>query len=216
MSPMRTACHTLIVAATLSAAPAVFPAVSAAFAQGVLDDWSAIAPPGDKPVAKRVSLDPATTALLVLDLATQTCAPARHCPDMLPQVSALLSHARARHWTVIYTLGGASKDADILPEIARHEDEAVFTGGPDKYIGTGLEAELKKHGIKTVVTVGSAAEGAVLETAASSAFHGYDVVLPADGMASEFRYAQQYVIWDLTHAPRVADRTTLSASALIE
>ena len=190
--------------------------ITPALAQGVLDDWGPIAPPGDKPVAQHVTLDPATTALLVLDLATQTCPARRDCPAMLPAVATLLAHARARHWSVIYTLGAASTPADILPGIARHEDEAVFTAGPDKFIGTGLEAALKEHGIKTVVTVGSAAEGAVLETAASAVFRGFSLVLPVDGMASEARYAQQYVVWDLTHAPRVMDRTTLSASALID
>lgn len=208
MSPIRAACHIAGVVATLSAAPA--------FAQGVSDHWEAIAPPGDKPVAASVSLDPATTALLVLDLATQTCPVARHCPAMLPAVEMLLAHARARHWAVIYTLGAASTVADILPGIARHDDEKLFTSGPDKFIGTGLEAELKQRGIKTVVTVGSAAEGAVLETAASAAFRGFDVVLPADGMASATQYALQYVMWDLLNAPRVADRTKLSASALID
>ena len=208
MSPIRTACHIVGIVATLSVSPA--------FAQGVLDHWAAVAPPGDKPVAARVTLDPATTALLVLDVATQTCSAAQHCPAMLPAIETLLAHARARHWTVIYTLGAASTVADILPGVARHDDEKLFTSGPDKFIGNGLEAELKQRGVKTVVTVGSAAEGAVLETAASAAFRGFDVIVPADGMASVTQYALQYVVWDLLNAPRVKDRTRLSASALID
>ena len=189
-----------------------------ALAQGVLDEWATITPPTDKPVAQRVSLAPATTALLVLDLATQTCsAPTRpRCPPMAAHVQPLLAHARERHWLVVYTLGGASKTADILPDVAKLGSEPEFTGPPDKFVGTGLEALLRERGIKTVVTIGSAAEGAVMETAASAAFRGLDVVVPVDGMVSSTLYNEQYVAWNLTHAPRLPERVTLSALGLIE
>ena len=187
-------------------------------AQGVLDDWATITPPADKPVAQRVSLTPATTALLVLDLATQTCsAPNRpRCPAMAAHVRPLIAHARERHWLVVYTLGGASKTADILPAVAKLDAELEFTGPPDKFVGTGLEALLKERRIKTVVAIGSAAEGAVMETAASAAFRGFDVVVPVDGMVSSTLYNEQYVAWNLTHAPRLPEKVTLSAVGLIE
>ena len=193
-------------------------AAAPALAQGVLDDWATITPPADKPVAQRVSLTPATTALLVLDLATQTCsAPNRpRCPAMAAHVQSLIAHARERHWLVVYTLGGASKTADILPAVARLDAELEFTGPPDKFVGTGLEALLKDRGIKTVVAIGSAAEGAVMETAASAAFRGFDVVVPVDGMVSSTLYNEQYVAWNLTHAPRLPEKVTLSAVGLIE
>jgi nicotinamidase-related amidase len=193
-----------------SAAPAA--------AQGVLDAWTTITPPADKPVAQRVSLAPPTTALLVLDLATQTCsAPTRpRCPAMAEHVQPLLAHARERHWLVVYTLGAASKTADILPSVAKLASEPEFTGPPDKFIGTGLEALLRERGITTVVTIGSAAEGAVMETAASAVFRGFDVVVPVDGMVSSTLYNEQYVAWNLTHAPRLPERLTLSAVGLID
>ena len=192
--------------------------LSPAMAQGVLDHWATIKPPADMPVAQRVSLVPATTALLVLDLATQTCsAPVRpRCPAMAAHVRPLIEHARERHWLVVYTLGSASKTADILADVAKLGSEPEFTGPPDKFIGTGLEASLREHGIKTVVALGSAAEGAVMETAASAAFHGFDVVVPVDGMVSSTLYNEQYVAWNLTHAPRLPERITLSAVGLID
>ena len=211
MSPVARIYPFLAFAVGLAAGPA-------AQAQGVLDQWATITPPADKPVAQRVNLDPSTTALLVLDLATQTCsAPTRpRCPAMAQSVQPLVTYARERRWLVIYTLGAASKTADILPAVAKLASEPEVTGPPDKFVGTGLEALLKERGIKTVVTVGSAAEGAVMETAASAAFRGFDVVVPVDGMVSSTLYNEQYVAWDLTHAPRVADRVTLSALGLIE
>ncbi len=200
----------LTLAALLGATPA--------FAQGVLDDWASVTPPSEKPVAQRVTPAAASTALLVLDLATQTCsAPARpRCPAMAARVQPLIAQARARGWLVVYTLGAASKTADILPVVAKLESEPEITGPPDKFVGTPLEAMLKERGIKTVVTIGSAAEGAVMETAASAAFRGFDVVVPVDGMVSGTLYAEQYVAWNLTHAPRLTERVTLSALGLIE
>lgn len=189
-----------------------------AMAQGVLDQWVTITAPTDKPVAVRVSLDPATTALLVLDLATQTCDPQQRprCPAMAQFVQPLLAHAREKKWAVIYTLGAASKTADILPAVAKLAAEPEVTGPPDKFVNTGLEGLLRDRGIKTVVTIGSAAEGAVMETAASAVFRGFEVVVPVDGMVSSTLYNEQYVAWNLTHAPRLPEHLKLSAVGLID
>jgi nicotinamidase-related amidase len=191
---------------------------SHASAQGIVSEWNAVTPP-PPPGLSTVTLDPATTALLVLDIAQQTCnAETRpRCLAMLPTVAKLLDHARARKWTVIYTLGAASKPADILPQVAMLGSEPIVIAPPDKFIGTNLEALLKERGIKTVVTVGAAAEGAILHTAATAAFRGFDVVVPVDGMASGSLYAEQYVAWDLRNAPRLGgDRVKLSDVAMIE
>ena len=189
-----------------------------AMAQGVLDQWATITPPTDKPVASRVSLGPATTALLVLDLAAQTCDPQQRprCPAMAEHVRPLIAHARERRWLVVYTLGAASKTADILPAVAKLDSELEVTGPPDKFVNTGLEGLLRDRGIKTVVAIGSAAEGAVMETAASAAFRGFDVVVPVDGMVSSTLYNEQYVAWNLTHAPRLPERVKLSAVGLVD
>ncbi len=190
---------------------AVLSAPSPTLAQGVIDEWSRVEPPAPPQLVK-VTLDPQSTALLVLDLAQQTCNAAQRprCIAMLPRAKALLAHARARNMVVVYTLGAASTTADILPDVAMRGDEPVVTSGPDKFVGTNLEALLKAKGIKTVITIGAAAHGAVLHTAAGSAFRGFDVVVPVDGMAAETAYAEQYTAWDLVNAPRLADRIKLT------
>ncbi len=207
--------HAALKAATLAALLTL--AAGPTSAQGIIAEWGAVAPP-PAPTLARVALDPATTALLVLDLAEQTCNQQSRprCLAMLPRVAKLLARAREKKWTVIYTLGAASKPADILAPIAMLGTEPVVTAPPDKFVGTNLEALLKERGIKTVVTVGAASEGAVLHTAATSAFRGFDVVVPVDGMASATLYAEQYVAWDLVNAPRLADRVKLSAIGMIE
>ncbi len=70
---------------------------------------------------------------------------------------------------------------------------------------------LEAKGIKRVIVTGTASEGAVLNTAADAAFHGLNVVIPVDGMSSTELYAEQYVAWHMTHAPGVAQKTTLTS-----
>ena len=188
-----------------------------ASAQGVVDEWASIkAPPA--PALGRVAVAPKTTALLVLDLASQTCNATQRprCIAMLPRLKPLLAKARAKGWFVVYTLGAASTTADILPEVAMLGSEPVVTSGPDKFVATDLEKILKDHGIKTVIAIGAAAHGAVLHTAAGSAFRGFNVVVPVDGMAADNAYAEQYTTWDLVNAPRLGDRVKLTALDWIE
>lgn len=200
---------TLAFAALLSLSPA--------WAQGVIDEWEIVKPPAP-PMLAQVSLDPKTTALLVLDLARQTCNPEQRprCIAMLPRVQPLLAQARAKNWFVVYTLNAAAAPSDIMPAVAMLGSEPVVKGAPDKFLGTDLQKILKDHGIKTAVMIGAAAEGAVLHTAATAAFLGFDVVVPVDGMAAENAYAEQYTAWDLVNAPRLPDHVKLSAIGLIE
>jgi nicotinamidase-related amidase len=183
----------------------------AASAQGVYDDWSSVKAPAPPPLAK-VTVDPATTALLVLDIARQTCnAESRpRCIAMLPRVAKVLAFARAKGVPVIYTLGAASKPADIWAEAAMRGDEPLVTAGPDKFVNTDLEKMLREKGIKTVICIGAAAHGAVLHTAASAAFRGFDVLVPVDLMASDTAYAEQYTAWHLVNAPRLGERIKLT------
>ena len=186
-------------------------------AQTIIEDWSRVTPP-PPPALSRVTVAPSTTALLVLDVATQTCnAQTRpRCVAMLPKVRQLIAFARAKGLMVVYSLGGASTAADILPEAAPAGGEPMVKSGPDKFVGTDLDRILKDKGIKTVVAIGAAAHGAVLHTASASAFRGYDVVVPVDAMAAESVYAEQYTAWHLVNAPRLADRVKLTKADMIE
>jgi len=200
----RLACAAALAFTTLLAAPL-------ASAQGVYTDWNNVkAPP--PPALSKITVDPATTALLVLDVAKQTCSPESRprCIAMLPKVAKILSFARTKGLPVIYTLGAASTPADIWPEAAMLGNEPLFKAGPDKFINTDLEAQLRAKGIKTVICIGSAAHGAVLHTAASAAFRGFDVIVPVDLMASENTYAEQYTAWHLVNAPRLVDKVKLT------
>lgn len=183
----------------------------AAQAQSVLNTWSSVKPPAaPKPVA--VTLNPKTTALLLLDFVSQTCN-ATHRPRCLASVkpvAALLARARAAHATILYSYVLSGHPADINPALAPRPGEAMVQSGPDKFLHTNLAALLRADHIRTVIVTGTAAEGAVLATGAQAAYRGYRVILPADGLSAAHRYAEQYTIWDFLNAPFLSNRTTLT------
>jgi len=202
----------LVVATTLPD----FPVGTLAFAQTIVDEWATVkAPP--PPELKPVTIgNPKETALLMLDFVKQICSPQARprCVASIPRVQGLLKEARAKGVHVIYSLAGQSV-ADIWPEVAPIAGEPSVSSGPDKYLGTELEKILKERGIKTVIAVGVAAEGAVLHTSAGSAFRGLKVIVPVDGMSSSTTYAEQYTAWHLTNAPRLGAQVTLTKIDLI-
>jgi nicotinamidase-related amidase len=191
--------------------------IQAAQAQTVIDEWATVkAPP--PPELKSVSIDPKSTALIVMDISTQSCTAEKRprCVATLPQVQKLIGEARAKGVFVLYTLAGSSKRTDLLKQIAPQDEEQSFSGaGPDKFVGIDLDSILKSKNIKTLITVGTAAEGAVLHTAAGAAFRGYDVVVPVDGMSSANIYAEQYTAWHLSNAPRLPDHVKLTKVDMI-
>jgi len=184
---------------------------TSALCQTIVDEWAGVkAPP--PPELKRVTIDPKATALLMLDFVKQFCGPRPRCVASLPKVQRLLTQARAKGVQVIYSLG--TTVADIYPEVAPVGGEHVVTSRPDKFLNTDLEKTLKEKGIKVVMVVGVAAEGAVLHTAAGSALRGFKVIVPVDGVSST-TYAEQYTAWHLTNAPRLGAQTTLTRTDLI-
>jgi nicotinamidase-related amidase len=181
-------------------------------AQGatIIDDWSTVkAPP--PPALQSVTVDPATTALLVLDFVKQTCSGPR-CTAALPNVTKVVQNARAAHVPLIYSFTATSTMADTLPPVAPLGGEPAVQAGPDKFLGTDLGQILTQKGIKTVVVMGMSAQGAVLYTASHAALTGLTVVVPVDAMPSEVPYAEQYVVWALANAPRLSANVKLTSS----
>jgi nicotinamidase-related amidase len=192
--------------------------IPAAQADSVIDEWATVkAPP--PPELKPVSIDAASTALIVMDISSQSCTVEKRprCVATLPKVQKLIGEARAKGILVLYTLAGTSKRTDIIKEVAPLDTEQALSGaGPDKFVGIDLDAILKGKNIKTLIAVGTAAEGAVLHTAAGAAFRGYDAVVPVDGMSSTNLYAEQYTAWHLANAPRLADHVKLTKVDMIK
>ena len=200
----------LLVAGVLAA---LCPTIGPVYAGNIIEDWLQVkAPP--PPVLKTVRIAPVSTALIVMDIRTKTCSRARRprCVQTLPPVAKLVREARARGVLVLYSVIGQDSRGDIPERFAPRPSETVLTGaGPDKFLGTDLESILKTKGVKTLIAVGTSAEGAVLNTASAAAFHGFEVIVPIDGMSSNSLYGEQSTAWYLSHAPRVSQHTQLTA-----
>ena len=199
-------------------------------AQTIVDEWANIKAPAP-PELKPVTLEPKTTALLVMDLIKQACNEnARpRCVASIPKVAKLLAAARAAGVTVVYTIFPSPRPdipapviGDTLPGVAPKGDEPVITSFVDKFIlgnkDTGLEKMLKDKGITTVVAVGTATNGAVLYTASAAALRGFNVIVPVDGMSGtgQIVYDEQAVAYTLTHAPVLSPKITLTRVDMIK
>jgi len=177
----------------------------------IIDEWQNIkAPP--PPQLQSVTLDPKTTALLMIDIIKQTCNMQRRprCVAMIPKVQKLLAEARAKGVYVIYALFPSPSPAtfpdpkisDYVPELAPKGDEPIVTAFVDKFElagkDTGLEKMLRDKGIKTLVPVGVTSHNGVLFTSVMAALRGFDVVVPVDGMAGNNAYEDQLAAYTLT------------------
>lgn len=197
-------------------------AASGAFAQAagqdktVIDEWGAVQAPAP-PELRTVTVDPADTAFLVLDIQQSTCNAQQRprCVESVPRISEFLKQARAMNMMVSHSLTSTGRVEDILPGAEPAPGEPVVKSSVDKFYATELENILKERGIRTVIIAGTAANGAVLHTATGAAMRGLRVIVPVDLMSADL-YAEQYTAWHLINAPGTRRQTTLTRSDLIE
>ena len=168
----------------------------AARATDVIADWSTIQMP-PPPALKPVTVDPKSTALLLLDFMSENCGQRPRCVAAIPTLKALHDRARAASMLVAYTLPGGGKIID--DGIAPREGEVVDQkpGGPDKFLDDDLDQRLKAHGIKTVILCGTSAQGVGLGTGAAAAQRGYYVIYPVDCLLSESAFREAYAAWHM-------------------
>ena len=178
---------------------------------GIVNEWDMVVTP-PPPETEAVSVDPATTALLVLDIQQQNCSIERRprCVDTVPAIQALLTRARAAGMAVVYSLTRSASREDILPEVAPLPDEPSVASSVDKFFGTELDRILRDRGIRTVILVGTSADGAVLNTATGAAEREYAVVVPVDGISATEPFSEQYTCWYLLNSPGTRRATTLT------
>jgi nicotinamidase-related amidase len=200
----------LLVAVAVGAALVALPAGAAS----ITDEWDSVkAPPA--PALKSVTVDPKTTALLMLDFMNQNCGKRDRCLAQVPAVKKLLETARAAKVPVVYSFIANTTAADVITDLKPADGEPSVISGPNKFIRTELEKILKDKGITTAIVVGTAANGAVLQTASYAALLGMNVIIPVDGISGD-SYAEQYVAWHFTSAPGMTARVTLTKSDMIK
>ena len=196
-----------------AALTALIPALSGA--QTIVDEWPNVKVPA-APALKPVTVDPKTTALLMLDFVAPNCNPRPRCLASVPSAKKLLEEARARGMTIAHATTSATKASDILPDLAPKGDEPVVSSGVDKFRNTELEKILRDKGIQHVIAIGTAAHGAVMYTASGAVLRGMKVILPVDGMSANDAFPEQYVAWHMTNAPVIGPNVTLTKFDLLK
>lgn len=182
--------------------------------ENIIDLWDTVSPP-PAPKLKLISIDSRTTALLILDMETTICKSPR-CIASIANISDLLMKARKNGMLVIYSLTHNGNPRDIARQIAPLPGDPIVKSNVDKFYRTNLDEILQGKNIKTVIVTGFAANGAVLHTAASAAFHGYNVIVPVDCMSTaNILYAEQYTAWHMLNSPATRNRAVLTKTSLM-
>lgn len=181
--------------------------------QTIIDKWNTVPTP-PAPELKSVAVDPKTSALLILDMENSICKSPR-CIGSIPNIYNLLTKARKNQMLVVYSLIPNGSPEDIFKQLAPLPKEPIVKSNVDKFYKTNLEEILQENGIKTVIITGYAANGAVLHTATSAAFRGFNVIVPVDGMSANNLYPEQYTAWHMVNSPGTRNRALLTKVNLI-
>ena len=182
----------------------------------IVDEWPDVTSP-PPPELKPVTIDPAVTALLILDIQNRSCNCEKRprCVATLPNIQALLAQARNKGMTVVYSITSRASTDDIRQEVAPLPDEPTVKAGVDKFFGTELDEILRSRNVKAVIVVGTSAHGAVLNTATGAALRGYEVIVPVDCMSADEQYPEQYTAWHLANSPGTRRQACLTQTALV-
>ena len=203
---------------TILSAVALAAIIGSAARADAISEWKDLAfPPA--PELKPAKVDPATTALLLLDFTNQTCSQERRprCAAQVPGLAKLLADARGKNVFVVYSVATAGTDRkDILAPLAARDGDPVLPPlGPDKFINSDFEKMLKDKGIQTIIIAGTAAHTSVLHTGGEAALRGFKVVAPVDGMSSNEAFSEAYTAWHLVNAARIMNSVTLTRVGMI-
>ena len=141
------------------------------------------------PEPVRVALNPATTALVVLDYVEPICSSQPKCKgEMLPAVTPFLAQARKAGVIVAY----GTREPNMskwLPEVAPAQNDIKITStAQDRFYNTDLHNVLKAKGVTTIILVGWKVSGSVAYTSVGATVRGYTTVIPVDTTAAATDY----------------------------
>jgi nicotinamidase-related amidase len=172
----------------------------------------------------RVTLDPKTTALLVLDYVDNICNSQPTCKNgMLPAMTPFMAQARKAGLVVAY----GTREQNMsrwLPEVAPAQgDIKIVNTAQDRFYNTDLDKALKAKGIKTIIMVGWKVSGSVAYTSVGATVRNYTVVIPVDTTTAGSDYETTLGFYqilnqgnsNLTNEPLKPNAPTLSRTDLI-
>jgi len=133
------------------------------------------------PDPARVTLDPKTTALIVLDYVEDICNSQPSCKGkMLPAVTPFMERVRKAGMVVAYGTRAPNMTKWLKEVAPTASDIKVINTAQDRFYNTDLDKALKAKGIKTLIMVGWKISGSVQFTSVGAMAHDYTVVIPVD------------------------------------
>ena len=172
----------------------------------------------------RVTLNPATTALLVLDYVEPICSSQPKCKSqMLPAMTPFMERVRKAGLVVAY----GTREPNMskwLPEVAPAPgDIKIVNTAQDRFYNTDLDKALKAKGITTIIMVGWKVSGSLAYTSVGATLRDYTVVIPVDTTAATTDYEQVIGFYqilnqgnsNLTNEPLKAKSPTLSRTDMV-
>lgn len=160
----------------------------------------------NKPVPQEVTVDPKTTALLVLDLNCRCEDPKERCHQLIDPVAKFLERARQANMFIVYTAADRYKGTpEARMPVAfkqRPEEPTIFPPAFDKFYSGEMQPMLQERGIKTVICCGASSNQAVMYTATAAVRpFGYTCVIPVDGLIARGDYEHEFTLHQFTILP---------------
>ena len=133
------------------------------------------------PEPARVTLDPKTTALMVLDYVEDICNSQPSCKgQMLPAMTPFMERVRKAGLVVAYGTREQNMTKWLKEVAPASGDIKIVNTAQDRFYNTDLDKALKAKGIKTLIMVGWKISGSVQYTSVGAMAHDYTVVIPVD------------------------------------
>jgi nicotinamidase-related amidase len=179
-------------------------------------------PPLPEPVP--VAIDPATTALLILDIVDPICSRQPNCTGkMVPAIALLLARARKAGVTIAYGTRAPTMSKWLPEVLPAPGDIKIESQAQDRFYKTDLDNLLKAKSITTLILAGWKISGSVTYTSVGATLRGYTVVVPVDASLDQTDYEIAIGQYQILHQhssnaanePLKAGASTLSRTDMI-
>jgi nicotinamidase-related amidase len=141
------------------------------------------------PDPARVTLDPKTTALMVLDYVEDICSVQPSCKgQMLPAMTPFMERVRKAGLVVAYGTREQNMTKWLKEVAPAPNDIKIVNTAQDRFYNTDLDKALKAKGITTLVLTGWKISGSVTYTSVGATLRGYTVVVPVDATSDATDY----------------------------
>ena len=141
------------------------------------------------PEPARVTLNPRTTALIVLDYVEDICNSQPSCKaKMLPAMTPFMDRVRKAGITVAYGTREPNMNHWLKEVAPTANDIKIINVAQDRFYNTTLDQQLKAKGITTLIMVGWKISGSITYTSVGAMIRDYTVVIPVDTTSAASDY----------------------------